>query len=346
MSDTRGDRWLLAHHIGSLGDTIVTIPALRAVRAEWPAHRVALLTTSGTRLTARDVLDGDGLVDEFIAYDRALPPARLVRETWRVARRLRQRRFSHVVSLLPSERVPAANRRDRWFFRACGIRTAYGYDEAPLDVSSDAREDRRKLRRLAASGIAAAQTPHDGLPLLTLGPEEVAVGRRLAIPRAGRPLVAMGLAANWPSKDWPPERFADIGRRLDAAGADVIGVGGPADHAVFERLRAQWGFGVNACGHTPRATAAALARCDAFLGVDSGSAHLAASVGTPCVVVSWAGLAPGQWDPIGSGHAVIRLNVPCAGCRAERCPVAGHPCLTGLTVDRVWEALAPLLPRR
>lgn len=345
MSDPAGDRWLLAHHVGSLGDTIVTIPALRAVRAEWPSHRVALLTTSGARLTARDVLDGDGLVDAFLVYDRALSGPRLVRETWRVARWLRQRRFSHVVSLLPSERAAPAHRRDRWFFRACGIRTVYGYGEVPGDVASDAREDRRKLRRLAAAGIRAARAPHDALPLLVLRPEEIEAGTRLAAPRPGRPLVAMGLTANWPSKHWPLERFAAIGRRLNAAGAEVLGVGGPADHAAFESLRAGWGFGVNACGHPPRITAAALARCRAFLGVDSGSAHLAASVGTPCVVVAWAGMARGQWDPIGTGHAVIRLDVPCGGCRAERCGVAGHPCLTGIAVDPVWEALSALLRR-
>jgi hypothetical protein len=71
MSVTGKDRWLLVHHTGSLGDTILTIPALRAVRAEWLDHHVILLTTAGSRpLTARAVLGGDVLVDEFLEYAR------------------------------------------------------------------------------------------------------------------------------------------------------------------------------------------------------------------------------------------------------------------------------------
>jgi ADP-heptose:LPS heptosyltransferase len=90
-------------------------------------------------------------------------------------------------------------------------------------------------------------------------------------------------------------------------------------------------------------TAAVLAECQAFVGVDSGSAHLAASVGTPCVVATWAGLARGQWDPIGTQHVVVRLTVPCEGCRAEHCQVPGHPCMEDLSAESIWRALEPLL---
>ncbi len=153
----------------------------------------------------------------------------------------------------------------------------------------------------------------------------------------------MGLVSNWSSKNWPLDRFLDVGRRADAQGIDVVGVGGARDRAEFDRLSASWGFGINACGHPPRITAALLAQCQAFVGVDSGPAHLAASMGTPCVVASWAGLARGQWDPIGPGHVVVRLSVPCEGCRATECPTPGHPCMADLSADMIWHALEPLL---
>ncbi|MEO6221808.1 MAG: glycosyltransferase family 9 protein [Vicinamibacterales bacterium] len=349
MTPVPGGRWLLVHHTGSLGDTILAIPALRAVRAEWPNHRVALLTTAGrARMTARAVLSGDVLVDEFIEYRHQGSKFQLIRDLWRVARTIRRRQIDVVVSVLPSERPYRLLQRDRWFFRACGVRAFHGYDamEIPGDASGSAspREDLLKLSRLAASGVSAALAPHGQMPLLTLHPQEREDGAALlAASEPGLARLAMGLRSNWPSKDWPLDRFLDLGRRARASGADVVGVGGPADWAAFETLRAAWGFGVNACGHPPRITAAVLAECQAFVGVDSGSAHLAASVGTPCVVAAWAGLPRGQWDPIGSQHHVVRLSVPCEGCRAMRCQTAGHPCMEDLSADRVWRVLEPLL---
>ena len=63
---------------------------------------------------------------------------------------------------------------------------------------------------------------------------------------------------------------------------------------------------------------------------------------TSVVVVGWAGLARGAWDPLGDAR-VLRLEVPCGCCAALTCPVAGHPCLDGISVDMVWDALWPLL---
>ncbi len=351
MSAAQNDPWLLAHHTGSLGDTILTIPALRAVRAEWPGHRVLLLTTSGgARLPAQAVLGGDVLVDEFLEYGEWPSPVRLIRDVWRVARTIRRHHIELVVSLLPSERPLRLLKRDRWFFRACGARTFHGYDAmAPSGDASPGeslREDRLKLSRLAASGVVAAHAPHGQMPLLTLSSEEREAGLvMLARSEQGRPRLAMGLLSNWPAKNWPTGRFLDLGRRAHARGVEVVGVGGPADRTAFETLTDAWGFGVNACGHPPRMTAAVLAECQAFVGVDSGLAHLAASMGTPCVVAAWAGLPRGQWDPIGPQHVVVRLTVPCEGCRDVQCRTAGHPCMEDLTADSVWSALEPLLMR-
>jgi hypothetical protein len=47
-------------------------------------------------------------------------------------------------------------------------------------------------------------------------------------------------------------------------------------------------------------------------------------------------------------HQLLRIDVPCAGCRARACPVEGHPCLAGVTVEdvvRALDRLAPLPPR-
>jgi hypothetical protein len=59
----------------------------------------------------------------------------------------------------------------------------------------------------------------------------------------------------------------------------------------------------------------------------------------PCVVIQSANSFPGQWDPIGDSHSIVRAIGTCAGCLLQKCPRADHPCMQGITVDRVWKAV-------
>ena len=73
--------------------------------------------------------------------------------------------------------------------------------------------------------------------------------------------------------------------------------------------------------------------------------HLAAAVGTP-VVSLYAPTVPAvRWRPWGVEHRLLHTRVSCAGCRARECPVAGHPCVDGVTPADVLEALDRLAPR-
>ena len=72
---------------------------------------------------------------------------------------------------------------------------------------------------------------------------------------------------------------------------------------------------------------------------NTGPAHLAAAVGTPVVSLFAPTVPAVRWRPWGVRHELLFHDVPCAGCRARVCPVAGHPCLTGVTVEDVLAAL-------
>ena len=115
-------------------------------------------------------------------------------------------------------------------------------------------------------------------------------------------------------------------------------VGGPTDRP----LAAQFGPEVlNAAGEFSVAgSAALLSECSLLIGLDTGTTHLAAAVGVPCVVIQSANSYAGHWDPLGDSHTVLRHEMPCAGCLCTECPVAGHPCMTGISVDEVWQAVA------
>ncbi|MEZ5316630.1 MAG: glycosyltransferase family 9 protein [Vicinamibacterales bacterium] len=348
---------ILVHHTGSLGDTIVTIPSLRALRAEWPDARIVLLHTAGSAarpeaVPSDAVLRGSGLVDEFLPYARHVGGLALGREVVRVWRAIRRLAPSAAVFVGPSERAPSALRRDAALYRAAGVRRLYGFrpGAASWRGAADApapHEAVRKLDRLAADGLTSAADPRWlAAPLI-----DVDAGNRRAVdawldvvagPHA-RP-VAVGPETLMPSKLWPKDRFVELGRRLLAGGWCPVIVGSGRDDGSAADWVQRWGGGLDAGGRwSVRESAALLSRCEAYVGVDSGLAHLTAAVARPAVVLTSGRAGIGQWDPLGTGHVVLRHRTPCEGCRLRDCPIEDHPCMTSLSIDTVWTTLTAVL---
>ncbi len=346
---------VLVYQIGSLGDTLVSVPAYRAVRRHFgPDARILVLHNAPPdgRASPHEVLDGSGLVDGAVTFQQH--GGRGTWKTWReVWTKLRRLRPDAVAYIAPGERTPKQVGRDRLFFQLCGVPTLLGFhacdpdqfhargqDGQPLPVPQEAV---LRLERLEKDGIAADRTADMGIPLLRLPPgERDRAGAWLGTRQApGTALVAICPGANQPANFWPLERFEEIGRRLlSRGGVTLLVVGGPAEREMGARLLAAWGGGINAAGEfSVVGSAALLGRCRFLVGLDTGTTHLAAALGVPCVVLSGERNPPGQWAPLGEGHVILRHPVPCAGCGHRVCPVPGHPCMTGLTVEQAWAAV-------
>jgi ADP-heptose:LPS heptosyltransferase len=87
-----------------------------------------------------------------------------------------------------------------------------------------------------------------------------------------------------------------------------------------------------------------LAGADAVVVGNTGPAHLAAAVGTPVISLFAPTVPPVRWRPWKVPHELLFVDVPCAGCRARTCPVAGHPCLGGVAPHVVVRAVDRLAP--
>ncbi len=349
---------VLVYQIGQLGDTIVSVPALRAVRHNfgYSAHLSLLHDVTHKLVTSEMVLEGTGLVDQFIPYSPAQSIGAKLRTMAKLWRRLRGEHFDAAVSILPSDRPRWALVRDRLFFRACGIPRLIGFRPYAESEIRPRRSDGRpaqtpneailRLRRLFAEHIGLASGNLLTLPLLAVNPERQEkvdgwLGSRRKYP--ARPLVALCPGCKKPGNAWPAERFLEIARRLRRLNQfEIVILGGPAERAVAGYLTASLGGqAIHAAGCFSIAESAALlSRCSLLIGLDTGTTHLAAAVGVPCVVIQSANSFPGQWDPIGINHSVIRADVPCEGCLLQECPIEGHPCMENLTVDVVWDAIA------
>lgn len=346
------------HLTGSLGDTLVALPALRVVRSVLRDAELLLLHSPGRAgaVLPQDLLRRGELFDGIVAY---VTPGRRPLGWLALARLVTSLRAHSVVSLAHAERSAAALRRDRAFFRLCGLRRLIGFQpfderelrgrEANGALAPIRPEAEWRIERLRRAGWDVA--PHldaaFALPFVTTSAQErehVAAWLRAQGAHAGA-LVAIAPCTPMPAKAWPLERFAEFGRRLCArSSVQPIVVGGRDDMQEGQRLVDAWGRGWNAAGvFTPRETAALLERCTLLLGVDSGPVHLAAAVGCRTLVLTSAHRPPGQWAPLGSGHRVLRHRVPCEGCRLASCPLGDHPCMTGIAVDDVLESVQAAL---
>jgi ADP-heptose:LPS heptosyltransferase len=152
------------------------------------------------------------------------------------------------------------------------------------------------------------------------------------------PLLAVHLGAGAAAKRWPTRHWRGLIGRFLEDGWRVILVGGPDDVEVASaiephpRLR-DWS---NRLAVTE--TAALLERADLFIGSDSGPAHIAASASTASVILFSGTNRPRQWRPWSRRALVLRRKVPCRPCHHKSCPLADHPCMTGLDPDRVYRA--------
>ncbi|MBU0724463.1 MAG: glycosyltransferase family 9 protein [Alphaproteobacteria bacterium] len=141
------------------------------------------------------------------------------------------------------------------------------------------------VEELASLIEASRPTPPAFWPRLWIGPEDQQDAERL-LP-AGRPVLALGPAANWPAKQWPVARFIALADRLTAPdgplpGAAILVSAAQHERAVVEPVLAHFGPRcIDMIGAPVMPTAAAFARSQLYIGNDSGLMHIAAAAGTP-----------------------------------------------------------------
>lgn len=152
------------------------------------------------------------------------------------------------------------------------------------------------------------------------------------------PLLAVHLGAGTLAKRWPARHWRTLIRRFLDDGWRVIVVGGPEDADLSPMLEPHENLRDWTGRLAVTETAALLERADLFLGADSGPAHLAACAGVPSVVLFSGTNRVRQWRPWSRRSLVLRQRVACRPCHRKTCPLVDHPCLSGLSPERVERA--------
>ncbi len=342
---------ILVFRIGALGDTLLAIPALYAIRRHYgeSTHICLLRDDSGAKLVVPDnLLHPHSCVNSFMAYTAGSGRFLRLIGLYGFMRKVHEGQFDTVIYLAPSQRSILAVWRDWILFRLCGIRHTVGFFAFPkrhlFPKDTDGRaasvnsESDFLLNRLKSAGIKTDALPY-GLEL-TNSERDAARNWLLVhgwVP--DRQLVAIAPGSKQLVNHWPIERFSALGRALAALeGCQLVVIGGPSEYDAGEQLVALWGTGINAAGiGSARSSAALIEQCQLLVGLDTGTTHLAAAVGTRCVALYSSREHPGRWEPLGHGHVIIRKDqdVPCAGCMLLNCPKPTCLCMDAITVEEV-----------
>ncbi len=331
-----------------LGDAVMGLPAVRAVRAHAPAAHLAVAARPSVAALY-------AMVPEVDAVIPLSPPAPLWRTAaWRQdAARLAAERFDLAI-LLPNSFIAA------WTAARAAIPERWGYAAGGRG-------------RLLTRGVSRPPgLPHQADYYLTLvaalGLPTVPRVAPIVVPAAarqaaaallddtvGRPFVVLAPGAAYGrAKQWPPTSFATLALRLwreRGLAAVIVGAGGDAVASAelrdaLRRLdggRPALAALVDLVGRTDLATlAAVLERAHAVVANDSGAMHLAGATGTPVVAVFGATnehhTAPLGARLDGPPPRIASHDVWCRPCMLRECPL-GHMCMHGVSAAQVFALL-------
>jgi ADP-heptose:LPS heptosyltransferase len=298
-----------------LGDLLTGVPAIRAVRAAVPGHRLVLATTAALEPLARliDAVDEVLPARELQPLDWAGPPPELAVDLHGKG---------------PASHVVVAGLRPRRLltFDSPGYPGPAWYPD---------EHEVRRWCRLVSEGLGVDADP-DALDLAE--PPVAPPVRDVAVVHPG---------AAFPGRRWPPERFAAVARHLAADGHDVRITGGPAEAALASEVAAAAGLGPDAvlAGRTTSLElAAVVAHARVVVSGDTGVAHLATAYRRPSVVL-FGPVSPALWGPPPRPQHVVLWHGAVHGGAGDPWGATLDPALARISVDEVTGALDGLLAR-
>ena len=328
---------VLVARLDNEGDVLLAGPAVRAVAAG--ARRVTMLCGPRGRAAAALLPGVDDIVVHRAPWIDPEPDPVDREATLTLVEELAALRLDQGIILTSFHQSPLPL---ALLLRLAGVpvlaATSEYYPGSLLDVrhriDDDVHEVERSLDLVATLGY--------GLPPGDDG--RLAVRRSfLDLPPAvEEPYVVVHPGASVPARAW--EKNAALVDALVADGRRVVVTGGAAEKDLTSAVAGAPRPEVLNLGDatTLADLAGVLAGADVVVVGNTGPAHLAAAVGTPVVSLFAPTVPAVRWRPWRVPHALLYRDVPCAGCRARVCPVEGHPCLGGVTVEEVLAAVRRL----
>lgn len=335
-------RRVLVVRLRSIGDTVLTTPALIALRRFLPDARIDVLLEDWVA----PMLEGFDAVDNVLTVKRNDTKDRL-----RVMYDLRRRGYDVTFNLHGGATAG-------FFTFASGAKYRIGFDDyrnrffynvlAPPASEFWHREKthsaEQQLALLGWTGVPVADRPKTRLKVKPELEDFAARVFRTYEIDENYPFALIHPASAFETKRWAVENFAAVIKYLYERGIVSVAVGTKDDLPVLMDLFDQSPLAVLLHDKTLPEITALAAKAKVFVGNDSGIAHIAAAVNTPSVVIFGSSNVE-HWRPwTDAPNEVVTENLPCAPCAGYKCGEFEEPqCIRRITVERVTAALERVL---
>jgi heptosyltransferase-1 len=347
---------ILFIRLSSLGDLILTLPTLKAIKEKYPRAHVTWLVQDALQ----DVLSGNPYLDEIIPVDLlsvtdkyATPQtwlrggSRLFRNLGKAYRIFRKRKFDVVLefqALFKSGIFASLNRgAERYGFKNAR-ELSHLFLNHPIFV-------RDKSRHAVENYLQFAR--HFGCPTeevefpIYIPPEDERYIEQLLLQEGIKPgdfTIFVSATARWRSKFWDQQAFARLCDELvHRYGAKLIFSGLPSEVEYLQKIREMMREdALIMAGRTSiKQFLALIKRSHLYVGVDSGSMHAAAAFRVPTIALF--GPSDPNWiGPYGQEQGIVKVDLPCAPCNKREC--SHRSCMLRITPEMVLEKVAAFAP--
>ena len=329
-----------------LGDVVLTLPLIHALRQRFGAARVDVLTVPAHA----PVLQGQADIDTVLTYDKR----HAQRGLWglvEVGRMLRVRGYDLILS-------PHRSMRSACLVALSGATWRIGFDHwltrwaytQTVPRPDTAHEVERNLQLLTVCG-GNHETVSGQMTLRVCEVARRAAWDDLAASGAAEGDIVIGLipGSQWATKRWPEARFAALIERLSTEpGIHCVLFGGPQDRPIAEAIRTRCrAHVIDRVGHTALGDLPAyVANCTVVVSNDTGPMHIAAALGKPIVALFGPTTPAMGFAPYGVRWEEASVSLPCRPCHAHgpsRCPLSHWRCMQDLRVEHVASSVYRLL---
>ncbi len=323
--------------LGSLGDLVLMVPMLRALRSAFPSKEIHLVCKE----KYAGLFDGGGLVDSLIPVRRGD-----LREIVDLRSALGRGGYEALVDahgvirsrlLLLALRAPTKIRiRKNEIEKAALI-------VGKMNLYRRVTTQTERYAELARKLGAEIREPYAELPVPP-GAVRTAEAACARAGRGGKPLIAFAPGARWPTKRWPAELFARLIFEASARGLDPLLIGGAEDAATNAEVAAlSRSSPLDLTGSLSIIeSAAVLKRCGALVTNDSAPLHLAEAVGTPVIAFFGPTVREFGYFPRLAASTALETALPCRPCSRNgkrACPYGTKECLASIEPATALDAL-------
>jgi heptosyltransferase-2 len=332
-----------------IGDAVITTPAVRTIRENFPESEITMLVHPWVG----DIFRYSPRVDHLLIYEKKGQHQGL-KGMLRLAGELRLQQFDCAILLQNAfeaaliTMVAGIPVRGGYTTDARGLLLTHGVEKEPELIKKHQVHYYQRMVR----GLGLRTSPND-LELFIPG-DQIDAAKSLVEERAGvqvgaAPLIGFNPGAAFgPAKRWPAEKFAELAemlcRRTDAR---IVLFGSGADQETAAAIIAHTGKArdrmIDLTGATSLIEAMALiGECSVFVTNDSGLMHVGAALHTPMVAIfgSTDHIATG---PYSDNATVIRKPLSCSPCKKSHCPEKHFQCMKLISSAEVFTAVTQLL---